>query len=70
MLIRNDFHNQSLVIRGGMLSASRVRAIRRQLCGVTGCQCAESALATRGPQADRFLIIPESDGRVRVELAS
>lgn len=52
--IRNNFHNTVARTRGGYLSASAVVRIRRQLCGVAGCKCAEGDLGQRGPQTCRI----------------
>ncbi len=52
--ITNDFHHTTARVRGNqqgetLLSASIVRRVRRDLCGIAGCTCG-GALGQRGPQ--------------------
>lgn len=51
--LTNDFHHTACRIRvnsGDVLSERRIRHIANNLCGIDGCVCGETSLATRGPQ--------------------
>ncbi|HOQ98172.1 MAG TPA: hypothetical protein PLJ35_05075 [Anaerolineae bacterium] len=49
--LRNDFHNsESTVVVPALpavLTSSQTRKVRRELCGVSGCECG----GVRGPQS-------------------
>lgn len=71
--IRNDFHNSSTRLRVRLVwhirgtatiypSPTQIRRARRQLCGISGCECSQYACGARGPQkfGDNRLEIDES----------
>jgi hypothetical protein len=68
--LSNDFHGTRSATRGGMISAARVKRIRRKMCGHRGCTCASTILGTRGEQPAPLVIEEQPDGRAWVERAS
>jgi hypothetical protein len=59
--IKNDFHNTQARTRGGRLSVSQERRIKRKLCGSQSCTCG-GLIGERGPQTCG--IFYEADNRV------
>jgi hypothetical protein len=47
----NDYHNTAATCRTRkVLSCRAVKRIRRELCGISDCKCAQTVLGTRGRQ--------------------
>lgn len=71
--LRNDFHNTSVRVRAGALSARTVRRVKATLCisagaELGGCTCS-GALGVRGPQDRRIVeIMNAADGTFVVVL--
>ena len=62
--LRNDFHNTTVDVRpsdAGRLSASQVRRVRRELCGIHDCRCG----VVRGPQDVEYLEEPDGTAIIR-----
>lgn len=62
-ILINDFHGTEYRTRGGVLSPSTVRRIRKALCGIQGCTCG-GVLGERGPDNPTVLEFP--DGEIMV----
>jgi hypothetical protein len=59
--LRNEFHSAEVLIHvkpGDTLDRRRVRRIRRQLCGVAGCDCGDD-LGRQGRQPDNGDLVLE-----------
>lgn len=72
MIFENSFHNTIAMVARPVpvgpgifrLSRAQVTRVRRALCGVSGCLCAQNALGTRGQGIN---VIENLDGSVEVE---
>ena len=70
--ISNDFHGTSTKTSQGRKTESQMKAIKRRLCGVSGCTCSDD-IGSRGhqPQGDgsRLVIDWDSMGSVILSVA-
>jgi hypothetical protein len=61
--LTNEFHNSAVTLRptGNRLSPGQVKRAKRELCGIDGCTCSDSA-GTRGRVAGIEEIEFNADG--------
>jgi len=64
LTLSNDFHQTSVVVRplNSHLSASQMRRVRRELCGMADCNCG----VIRGHQENRAQVIRDEKGGAEV----
>jgi hypothetical protein len=64
LILTNDIHQTSITVRplNSHLSASQMRRVRRELCGLDDCSCG----AVRGHQVNRTQVIRDEKGGAEV----
>jgi hypothetical protein len=64
LTLSNDFHQTSVIVHplNSHLSASQMRRVRRELCGMADCSCG----GIRGHQVNRTQVIRDEKGGAEV----
>jgi hypothetical protein len=68
LTLTNDIHQTSVIVHplNSHLSASQMRRVRRELCGMADCSCNTVCGAVHGHQTSRTQIISDGSGGAEV----
>ena len=67
-VLTNEFHNTRTRVMLGVVTPERVARIRKRLCGMDGCRCAENGLGTRGKQDATIVQVAGGAYEIREQL--